>query len=349
MKKIFIILTAFLCIICVSGCGKQTKKEVIDNLYKKIEKTKGYKLDAKMNLVNNDDVYKYDITVSYKKPDYYRVSLRNKTNNHEQIILKNKGGVYVLTPSLNKSFKFQSNWPYNGSQSYLLKSVAEDLKKDDKSTIKKKNNMYILKSKVNYRNNVNLKYQVVKVGKDYNIKSVYVYDKNDVCQIKVDITSLDMNAKFKNNYFSVDENMDVWKSENKSTNQADKEDQTSTTKDEKTSKELEEAVYPMYLPEGTYLETEKNVDLEEGSRIIMTFSGKKPFMLVEQTAVYEDEFSIIPTSGELDMLASTVAVVDDSSVSFINDDVEYYLVSNDLSKNELLKVAKSLSVMPVGK
>lgn len=349
MKKIFGILVLFLCVIMITGCGKETKKDVINDLYKKIEKTKGYKLDAKMNLVNNDDVYKYDITVSYKKPDYYRVSLRNKTNNHEQIILKNKDGVYVLTPSLNKSFKFQSNWPYNGSQSYLLKSVVDDLKKDDKTSMKKKNNMYILKSKVNYRNNVNLKYQIVKVDKNYNIKSVYVYDKDNVCQIKVDITSLDMNAKFKNNYFSVDENMDVWKSENKTTKQDEDENDSKKTTDKNSSKELEEAVYPMYLPEGTYLETEKTVDLDKGSRIIMTFAGEKPFMLVEQTALYEDEFSVIPTSGELDMLASAVAVIDDTSVSFISDDVEYYLVSNNLSKGELLKVAKSLSVMPVGK
>ena len=349
MKKIFGILVLFLCVIMITGCGKETKKDVINDLYKKIEKTKGYKLDAKMNLVNNDDVYKYDITVSYKKPDYYRVSLRNKTNNHEQIILKNKDGVYVLTPSLNKSFKFQSNWPYNGSQSYLLKSVVDDLKKDDKTSMKKKNNMYILKSKVNYRNNVNLKYQIVKVDKNYNIKSVYVYDKDNVCQIKVDITSLDMNAKFKNNYFSVDENMDVWKSENKTTKQDEDENDSKKTTDKNSSKELEEAVYPMYLPEGTYLETEKTVDLDKGSRTIMTFAGEKPFMLVEQTALYEDEFSVIPTSGELDMLASAVAVIDDTSVSFISDDVEYYLVSNNLSKGELLKVAKSLSVMPVGK
>ena len=31
----------------------------------------------------------------------------------EQIILKNDEGVYVLSPNLNKSFKFQSKRPYN--------------------------------------------------------------------------------------------------------------------------------------------------------------------------------------------------------------------------------------------
>ena len=56
---------------------------------------------------------------AYLKKDKFRVGLTNKTNNHEQIILKNDDGVYVITPSLNKSFKFQSDWPYNNSQIYL--------------------------------------------------------------------------------------------------------------------------------------------------------------------------------------------------------------------------------------
>lgn len=52
-------------------------------------------------------------------------------NNHEQIILRNKDGVYVVTPSLNKSFKFQSEWPYNNSQVYLLQSIVDDIKDDE--------------------------------------------------------------------------------------------------------------------------------------------------------------------------------------------------------------------------
>ena len=48
-----------------------------------------------MEIVNNEDVYTYDVKVAYKKGDFYRVSLKNTSNNHEQIILKNSDGVYV--------------------------------------------------------------------------------------------------------------------------------------------------------------------------------------------------------------------------------------------------------------
>lgn len=95
MKKFLLSLLALFCVICLSGCGKETEKTVLDKLSKKIDKTSGYKMEAEMELINNEDSYKYDVTVSYKEKDNYRVSLRNKTSNHEQIILKNDEGVYV--------------------------------------------------------------------------------------------------------------------------------------------------------------------------------------------------------------------------------------------------------------
>mgnify|MGYP004494604559 CR=1 FL=1 len=97
MKKVFSILLTMFFVICLTGCGKTDKKSIINKMDKKVNNLNGYKIEAEMELINNEDSYKYDVSVSYKKKDNYRVSLRNKTNNHEQIILKNEDGVYVLT------------------------------------------------------------------------------------------------------------------------------------------------------------------------------------------------------------------------------------------------------------
>lgn len=339
MKKILSFLLVLFCAISLTGCGKETEKTVLSKLSKKIDKVSGYKLEAEMELINNEDSYKYDISVSYKEKDYYRVSLRNKTNNHEQIILKNTDGVYVLTPTLNKSFKFQSKWPYNNSQSYLLQSVINDMENDANLKMTKQDGNYVFTSKVNYKNNANLTHQKVVVDKNLNIKKVMVYDSDGNVGIKVAFKSCDLKAKFKSNYFVLDENMDAWDEASS--------DEEETTKQE--MKELDEAIYPMYLPSGTYLETEKTVDLDEGSRIILTFAGDTSFMLVEETAVKEDEMSIIPTSGDLDIFGGTIAIVDDTSVSWVSDGVEYYLVSSEMPSSELLSVAKSISAMPVSK
>ena len=80
-----------------------------------------------IRIVNNEDIYTYDVKVSYAKKDNYKVELVNTINNHEQIILRNGDGVYVVTPRINKSFKFQSDWPYNNSQVYLLSSLIDEL------------------------------------------------------------------------------------------------------------------------------------------------------------------------------------------------------------------------------
>ncbi|MEG2351511.1 MAG: hypothetical protein RSA10_00440 [Bacilli bacterium] len=334
MKKFFGLLLVLFCTISLTGCGKDDKTTVINKLDKKVSNLKGYQLEAMMELINNDDSYKYDVLVSYKKSDNYRVSLKNKTNNHEQIILKNNEGVYVLTPSLNKSFKFQSKWPYNNSQAYLLQSIINDIKADTKMIMKEVKKGYVFSSTVNYKNNPTLVKQEVFLDKNLNFKEVVVYNSSDVAQIRVSFKSVDLKAKFKNDYFVLEENMKT------ASDAKPAEDKTTI---------LEEAIYPMYMPEGTYLETEKTIDLDKGSRIILTFAGEQSFMLVEESASKSEDITIIPTSGDLDMITDTVAIIGDSSVNWISDNIEYYLVSSTLSTSELIQVAQSVATLPVGK
>ena len=241
----------------------------------------------------------------------------------------------VLTPALNKSFKFQSKWPYNNSQSYLLQSIVNDMKNDSKLSMKKINDCYVFTSKVNYKNNASLTHQEVVVDKNYMIKSVTVLDNDENAGIKVSFKTIDMKAKFDDDYFVLEENMETLL-------------QTSQNI-ESSINLLDEAIYPMYLPEGTYLETEKTVELDEGSRIILTFSGDESFMLVEEPASKQEEMTIIPTGGDIDIFMDAIAIVDNSSVSWTSSGVNYYLVSSDMSTSELISVAKSISSMPISK
>lgn len=332
MKKTIMFLLVLLGLFLITGCGKTDKNSVLRKINDKYCDTKGYQTKSELEILSGDDIYKYDVIVSYKKKDYYRVSLLNKENNHEQIILRNKDGVYVLSPSLNKSFKFQSNWPYNNSQGYLPQSVINDLRSDKNVKMINNKNAYVFTSKVNYKNNINLTHQEVIVDKDLNIKRVTIFDDDENVQMKITYKSTETNVKFKKNYFVLESNMKA----------ASKNTISETAK-------LDEAIYPMYLPEGTYLDNEKVMELTNGSRIILTFAGNNPFMLVEQTIKKTDDFEVVPTSGDIDMSTFGVAIVDDSSISWVSGDVEYYLVSSNLSNNELLQVANSISSIPVSK
>ena len=61
-----------------------------------------YSLSGALSVMNNDEIYNYDVTVDYKKPSFYRVSLTNDSNKHNQVILKNNDGVFVKTQESTK-------------------------------------------------------------------------------------------------------------------------------------------------------------------------------------------------------------------------------------------------------
>ena len=162
--------------------------------------------------------------------DKYKVELVNKANNHEQVILRNDDGVFVLTPSLNKSFKFQSDWPYNNSQVYILNSIIDDLNKDNKTTKEEVDGKYVFTSKVNYPNNNKLTSQKVTVTKDLFIEKVEVLNDEGNAEMIFTINNTDYNPTFNETYFEVNSiiNTNNKDDNNKSENKEDKKEETTT-------------------------------------------------------------------------------------------------------------------------
>ena len=161
MKKIIIILIT---LVLLTGCGKNNSN-VVNKFTKKIKNLDSYYLSGDLELRNNDEVYNYDVEVSYENKKYYKVSLKNKANDSTQIILKNDDGVFILTPSLNRSFKFQSDWPYNNSQIYLLKALSRDIIEDKEYKLDESKKYYTISTKVNYPNNKDLVKQKIVLNK----------------------------------------------------------------------------------------------------------------------------------------------------------------------------------------
>lgn len=332
MKKI--LFSIMMVLLLVSGCGKNSETSVINDLEKKINKASAYKVIGVLEIVNNDEVYTYDVEVSYKKNNNYRVSLTNQANNHTQVILKNSDGVYVLTPALNKSFKFQSDWPYSNSQVYLLKSLINDIKDTKDRGFKDVKSGYSLSTKVNYPNNSKLVKQTIELDKNGDLKKVSVYDSNNIICMTMTFDSIDYSPTFKKDYFNLDSVM--------STYSISEEEVKETTM-------IDDTIYPLVIPNGTKLVSEEKIKKDIGDRIIMTFDGDKPFLLVEETAVVEDEFTVIPTYGEPFQLMDTLGVMTNNSLTWTSNGIEYYIVSDVLNQNELVEVAQSISYLPTMK
>ena len=332
MRKI--LFGIIMVLLLVSGCGKNSETSVINDLEKKVNKASAYKVTGVLEIVNNDEVYTYDVEVSYKKDNNYKVSLTNQANNHTQIILKNTDGVYVLTPALNKSFKFQSDWPYSNSQVYLLKSLVNDIKDTKDRSFKETKNGYSLSTNVNYPNNSKLVKQTSELDKNGDFKRVKVYDSSNIICMTMTFDSIDYSPTFKKDYFKLDTVM--------STYSVSEDEVMETTA-------IDDTIYPLAIPTGTKLVSEEKIKKDVGDRIIMTFDGDKPFLLVEETAVVEDEFTIIPTYGEPFQLMDTLGVMTNNSLTWTSNGIEYYIVSDVLNQNELVEVAQSISYLPTMK
>ena len=146
--------------------------------------------------------------------------------------------------------------------------------------------------------------------------------------------SIDYSPTFKKDYFNLDSVM--------STYSISEEEVKETTM-------IDDTIYPLVIPNGTKLVSEEKIKKDVGDRIIMTFDGDKPFLLVEETAVVEDEFTVIPTYGEPFQLMDTLGVMTNNSLTWTSNGIEYYIVSDVLNQNELVEVAQSISYLPTMK
>lgn len=292
--------------------------------------------------------------------------------------------VSVVTPSLNKSFKFQSDWPYNNSQVYLLNSILEDLDEDEDREFKTTKDGYYFSSSVHYPNNRSLVSQNVYVNKDGKILKTEVVDKDGNVQISMSFNKIEYNKKFDKNYFELsqllklnhkEQKEDQSSTDNKPTNETPKEEQnqknnnaqTTTNKDNsstdettsgnnqesanntKTTATIDDVVYPMYLPGNTYLTSQETLDTKSGQRLILTFGGDSPFILVEETINQNEDGLIIPVSGEFGFLSDVIGVIGTNCISWQSNGIEYYMTSQVIETAELAEIARSISVLPVSK
>ena len=318
--------------IIVVGCSNKSSSNIYDEILKKYEKLDSYKLEGIFEMTNNETTYEYDVTSLYKKENNFKVELVNKTNNHRQIILRNNEGVYVVTPSLNKSFKFQTEWPYNNSQIYLIQSIIADIKNDENRIITKNDNEFVIESCVNYINNKNLKKQKVIFSKKNIIKSVEVYNDQNVVQIKMTFKKVELNNKIEDNIFSLDKNISL-----------------ETDEQLKTTSKIDDIIYPMYLPTNTTLTSQNKFTTENGERIILTFKddGNKSFTFIQETPKFNDANEIVSLDGNIEHISDVIGVINDNYIYWNTNGIDYYLSSSNIENEELIEVAKSINSVTV--
>lgn len=143
----------------------KTQQDIVAGLDEKAKEYTSYKAKAKMTIETGSEPQVYNVEIWHKKPSLYRVYLENPKKDQNQVILRNENGVFVLTPSLNKSFRFQSDWPNNSSQVYLFESLVKDVQNDSDAVFTAKEKKYVFETKTNYQHNKMLPTQEITFNK----------------------------------------------------------------------------------------------------------------------------------------------------------------------------------------
>jgi len=318
-------------VLLLSACGEKSHEDVVKKLDGKLEELEGYKVEADMVMKTGQEDQTYGIDVWHKKDDMYRVALSNTEDEKgNQIILKNEDGVFVLTPALDKSFKFQTDWPHNSSQPYLFQSLVKDIKEDEEAEFETTDNHYVFKTTTNYQSNNNLPYQEIYIDKkEFTPTQVKVMDKDKQALVEVNFSEFNIDPSFEEKDFVLEENME--------TNSEVAETSATPEEDEEMS-----VVFPENTA-GAELTEKKEVQLEDGKRVILTYAGEKNFTLVgEKRASAETLSSPQEVQGDIVNLGHAVGALSNNALEWHFEGTDYYLASEELTKDELVDVAQSV-------
>lgn len=322
------LLIGILAVIALSACGTKSKDDVVKELAGKAEEIKGYKASAKMTLEMGTEPQVYEIEVWHKDPSYYRVNLKNAQKDQSQMILRNDDGVFVLTPALNKSFRFQSDWPKNSSQAYLYESLVKDIIEDKEAKFTATKNHYVFETKTRYQNNQMLPTQEITLKKsDLSPVSVKVMDTDNNALVKVEFTDVKFNASFDKKDFDMQKNMTGA--------------QLYVPVSAEVGNEEFSVKYPSEFP-GASLVDEKEIATENGKRVVLTYDGEKSFTIVQEKAVVMPVSSFTTVKGEPVDLGFTIGALSNNTIKWTYQGVDYVIASNDLTEKELVEVAQSV-------
>ncbi|RAP73828.1 DUF4367 domain-containing protein [Paenibacillus montanisoli] len=209
MRRRFSLIAAILlCLTAVlAGCGTKDAESVVKELDKTLSNLDSYHGVGKMTLYTGQQPLEYQVDVSYQKPQYYRIALTNAKKDITQIVLRNDEGVFVLTPRLNKVFRFQSDWPANQGQVYLYQTLVQSILLDNSRQFAVDDKAYVFDVMANYQNGSLARQKIWLNKSDYAPSKVEVSDANAAVMVSVQFDSFEFGSKLEKSVFDTQTNM----------------------------------------------------------------------------------------------------------------------------------------------
>ncbi|WP_059051284.1 outer membrane lipoprotein-sorting protein [Paenibacillus senegalimassiliensis] len=352
----------------LAACGKKDANGVVKDLDKTVAQLESYQGSGTMTLYTGDKPQEYKVEVWYQNPSFYRIALTNAQKDITQIVLRNDQGVYVLTPSLNKSFRFQSDWPENQGQVYLYQTLARSILSDSSRQFESDKDSYIFEVAANYNTHALVRQKIWLAKDNYAPKQVQVSDAEAKVVVEVKFDSFDFDAKFDDKSFDMQHNLDAAAEQSQGTllevdengmlvektpaddaaASGDGSEPTTgelaTPGDKADSASIEPfgVIVPTYLPDGVLYEDDTVLENDERSTVLLRYGGTYQFTLTESHSP-DRTASLVP--GEVIDMGFTVGLLTGDALQTLTwtvDGLEFRITSEDLPVTEMIKIAASM-------
>ena len=358
MRRITWVLAMMLCIsVVLAGCGgKKDAAAVVkdlNNVVDKLQSKEGsYQGSGTMTLHTGEKPQQYEVEVWYQNPSYYRISLKNAQKDITQIVLRNDDGVFVLTPSLNKSFRFQSDWPEKQGQVYLYQTLVQGILSDSTRQFIDDKDSYVFDVAANYHSQSLIRQKIWLNKDNYAPKQVQVSDSEANVVVEVKFNTFAFNAKFEKDAFDMKRNMmTMGESSIQTVTQIDEfgnEIVTELSDDiqlEPTMKELGNfgIIEPDYLPVGVTLKDTNEIADSKDHAVLLRYEGVYQFTLMEARPL---DRAVSLTPGSVIDLGFTVGLLtgdEQRTLTWMDNGIEFRITSANLPVTEMIKVAASLA------
>lgn len=306
-------------ILLLSACGAASQEKVLKKVNGKWAETNGYELNASMEIKSGGEPRNYDVTVWHTKPDFYRVEVVESGKDVSQMIVRNADGVFVVTPTLNKMYKFQSDWPKKNSQAYLIGALAEDLAEDKNLVMKEEEKAYIFEAATRNSYKNSMPHQVITVDKK-TLLPTSVAIMNDVKeeQIRITFKKIKLGVQHAAKEYAVEQFTDKDSTKGEQATPADKEGQEGKDEKEAVGAEVEYQEFQTHYPvlNWAQLANEKVVQENGMERVILTFDGEKAFTVMQQPVTKENSMLPVSSPGDPVDLGYTIGAITDTSISW---------------------------------
>lgn len=329
-------------ILVLSACGAASQEKVLKKASGKWSDTNGYELEATMEIKAGGEPRLYDVNVWHTKPDFYRVEVVEEGKDVSQMIVRNKDGVFVVTPTLNKMYKFQSDWPKKNSQAYLIGALAEDLKEDKNLVMREEDKAYIFEAATRNSYKNSMPHQQITVDKKTMLPTSVVI-MNDVKeeQIRITFKKIKLGVQHAEKEYAVDQFTET--DETKGEQAAPKEEDKEAVGAEVEYEEFQTS-YPSANFENTKLVGEKVIREGDMERVVLTFEGDKAYTVMQQPATKSTSMLPVSSPGDPVDLGFTIGAITDTSISWEKDGVAFFVASTKLSREEMIEVAGSMTI-----